>query len=322
MSRSRRFGLTGPIFLLSFVVVFVFQAIALEYLIGPDDVLRVSFWQAPDLDTVSRVRQDGRISLPVVGEVQAVGLTLSQLEERIVEQISIYNKEISQARVEVVEYNSQRIFITGEVYRPGKYTFEFIPNLWEVIREAGGPRERAMLSEVTIIRADQKAGEKITVNLSQALESGDLSTLPMLKPGDTVIVPGLPAESTGTTMDMLGRSVIFIYGQIARPGVYPIDENSTLLQAIAQAGGPAEGADLKNVRVIIRQGRRSAVTKVDIEKHTRLGVPSDFALHPGDTVVVPKRSGLWRGVWSGMTQIVTVTSGLFGIIYVIDWLSN
>jgi protein involved in polysaccharide export with SLBB domain len=244
------------------------------------------------------------------------------LEDRVVEQISIYNKEISQARVEVVEYNSQRIFITGEVYRPGKYTFEFIPNLWEVIREAGGPRERAMLSEVTIIRADQKAGEKIAVNLSQALESGDFSTLPMLKPGDTVIVPGLPAESTGASMDMLGRSVIFIYGQIARPGVYPIDENSTLLQAITQAGGPVEGADLKNVRVLIRQGRRSAVAKVDIEKQTRLGNPPDFLLHSGDTVVVPKRSGLWRGMWSGMTQIVTVTSGLLGVIYVINWLSE
>jgi polysaccharide export outer membrane protein len=322
MPRSRRTGSAGLVFILICVVLFTAQAVALEYVIGIDDVIRVSFWQQPDLNTVSRVRQDGRISLPVVGDIQAAGLTSGQLEERIVEEIGIYNAVISQARVEIVEYNSQRVFVTGEVYRPGKYTFEFIPNLWEVIREAGGPREGAMLSEVTIIRAQEGAGQKMTVNLSQALESGDFSALPALKPGDTVIVPGRPSEATGGTIDMLGRSVVFVYGQVVRPGVYPVEENSTLLQVLTQAGGTTEQADLGKVRVLIRQGQRSSVARIDVTEHIRRGDPPDFPLHAGDTVVVPKRSGLWRNIWNGTTQFLTFTSGVVGFIYLIDWLRD
>ena len=320
MPRSRRSGPVGFLFILICLTLFVVQAVSLEYIIGNDDVIRVSFWQQPDLNTISRVRQDGRISLPVVGDIQAAGLTIGELEENIVGEISIYNTVISQARVEVLEYNSQTVFITGEVYRPGKYTFEFIPNLWEVIREAGGPREGAMLNEVTIIRAQQGAGEKMTVNLAQALESGDFSPLPALKPGDTVIVPGRSSETAGGTIDRLGRSVVFVYGQVVSPGVYPVEEQSTLLQVLTQAGGATEEADLRKVRVLIRQGEKSSVARVDVEQHIRQGDPPDFPLHAGDTVVVPKRSGLWRNLWQGTSQFLAITSGVVGFIYLIDWL--
>ena len=320
MPRSRRSGPMGFIFILTCLALFAAQAVALEYVIGIDDVIQVSFWQQPDLNTVSRVRQDSRISLPVVGDIQAAGLTIGQLEENIVGEIAIYNAVISQVRVDVLEYNSQKVFVTGEIYRPGKYTFEFIPNLWEVIREAGGPREGAMLSEVTVIRAEEGAGEKMTVNLSQALESGDFSRLPSLRPGDTVIVPGRASEATGGTIDMLGRSVAFVYGQVVRPGVYPVEESSTLLQILTQAGGVTDQADLSKVRVLIRQERASSVVRVDVEEHIRRGDPPDFPIHAGDTVVVPKRSGLWRNVWTGTTQFLTFTSGVVGFIYLIDWL--
>jgi len=322
MPRSRRSGPVGFVIILICLGLFAAQAVALEYVIGVDDVIRVSFWQQPDLNTVSRVRQDGRISLPVVGDIQAAGLTIDQLEENIVGEITIYNAIISQARVEIIEYNSQRVFVTGEVYRPGKYTFEFIPNLWEVIREAGGPREGAMLGEVTIIRAQEGAGEKMTVNLSQALESGDFSRLPALKPGDTVIVPGRPSEAAGGTIDMLGRSVVFVYGQVVRPGVYPVEETSTLLQVLTQAGGVTDQADLSKIRVLVGQERTSSVVVVDVQEHISRGDPPDFPVHAGDTVVVPKRSGLWHNVWNGTTQFLTFTSGVVGFIYLIDWLRD
>jgi polysaccharide export outer membrane protein len=319
MSWARRYGLIGFICSVIMASLFPLKAFSFEYVIGTDDVLRVSFWQQSDLNTVTRVRQDGSISLPVLGEIDAAGLTISQLERSIVAGISIYNKEISQARVEVMEYNSQKVYVTGEVFRPGKYTFEFIPNLWEVLREAGGPRERALLTEVTIIRADQEGGEKFIVNISQALEAGDLTQLPELKPGDTIIVPRLPAESAGTQVDILGRSTVFVYGQIARPGVYPIEEGTTLLHVVTQAGGPTEMADLKNVRVLVRQqDNRTSVATVNMAKHMKKGDPPDFLLHPGDTVVIPRRSGLWSGVWGGMTQVFAVTSGILGIFYIVD----
>jgi len=322
MRRARRCGRNCLLFSVIFLALFAFQALALEYIIGTDDVLQISFWQQSDLNTIARVRQDGKISLPVLGDVQAAGLTLEQLEMEVVRGISIYNKEISQAMVDVLEYNSRRVFVTGEVYRPGKYSFEQIPNLWEVIREAGGPRERAMLSDITVIHAAADGGQKISINLAQALDEGDFSKLPQLKPGDTVMVPSLPGESAMGGADLLGRSVVFIYGQIARPGVYPIEDGSTLLQALTQAGGTTPEADLKNVRVLMKQGTSSTVATVDVEEHIRKGNPPDFPLHAGDTVVISKKSGIWRGLWSGMTGVAAFTSGVVSLVYLIDWLAN
>lgn len=304
------------------VAFLALQAGALEYLIGPDDVLRITFWQQSDLNTTTRVRQDGKISLPVLGEIEVVGLTPGELEENIVKRISVYNKEISQARVEVVEYNSKKVFVSGEVYRPGKYAFEFIPNLWEVLREAGGPTARAMLTEISVIRGGEEAGKRISVNLAQILEKSDFSKLPVLKPGDTVIVPAFSVEGVPAAAELLGRSVVYIYGQIARPGVYPIDEESTLLQAITLAGGPTPEADLKNVRVIMKQGSRSTVAKVNVERHLRQGSPPDFPLHPSDTVVVPQKAGTWRSIWRGVSSVMTVTSGVLGIFYIVDRLTD
>lgn len=315
LKRCSCFGFSLSLLLLGLLAL---QAIAQEYRIGPDDVLRISFWQQPDLNTVARVRQDGKLSLPILGEIVAVGLTIRELEEKIVKGISVYNKEISQARVEVVEYNSRKVFVTGEVYRPGKYTFEFIPNLWEVLREAGGPTERAMLSDISVIHAGEEAGKRTKVNLSQALEEGDFSRLPELKSGDTVIVPASPTEGAPASAEVLGRSVIFVYGQIVRPGVYPIDRESTLLHAITLAGGPTADADLQDVRVLLKQGTKTTVARVNLEKHLRLGDPADFPLRPGDTVVVPKKAGAWRAVWRGLTGMFAVTSGILGVLYVVD----
>ncbi|KPL18894.1 MAG: hypothetical protein AMJ92_05755 [candidate division Zixibacteria bacterium SM23_81] len=318
----------GRVMLLEFsltvflMTVLAFQAAAREYIIGTDDKIQISFWQQPDLNTTVRVRHDGKISLPLLGEVEAAGLTPKELEEKVVKGISVYNKRISQARVEVLEYNSRAVFVTGEVNRPGKFAFEFIPNLWEVLREAGGPTGRASLTEVSVIRGGEEAGRKISVNLAQVLEKGDFSELPELRPGDTVIVPAFPVEGTPAPAELMGRSVIFVFGQVARPGIYPVEEKSTLLQAIGLAGGPAPGADLKNVRVVMKQGVQSTVAKVNLDKYLHQGNPPDLLLHPGDTVVVPEKSGVWRKAWSVMTNVAAVTSSVIGIVYIVDRLKE
>ena len=81
------------------------------YKIGLEDLIRITFWQQPELNTTARVTQDGKINLPVIGEVQAGGLTTEELSKTILEKISFYNRSISQATVTVIEYNSQKIFI-------------------------------------------------------------------------------------------------------------------------------------------------------------------------------------------------------------------
>ncbi len=109
-----------------------------SYEIGPGDVLEIRFWQDHTLDATVRVRQDGKISLDVAGEIDAAGSTTAELEKKIVKQISRYNSAISQAVVRVTEYNSLRVFLSGQIRNPGKFSFEKIPDLWTIINEAGG----------------------------------------------------------------------------------------------------------------------------------------------------------------------------------------
>ena len=133
--------------------------VAEGYIIGPGDVLEVKFWQDSTHDATVTVQQDGKISLDIIGEVDAAGLTTTELEKQIIRQMSRYNKAISQVVVRVSSYGNLKVFISGQVQSPGKYTFEVIPDLWTIINEAGGITETGDLTHVTIIRGGERSGQ-------------------------------------------------------------------------------------------------------------------------------------------------------------------
>lgn len=298
---------------------------AQEYTIGSEDVLNISFWQQPDLNSVVRVRQDGKISLPVIGEIMAAGLTPAGLSRKIVENISFYNKNISQATVVVMEYNSQKVFVEGQVNRPGKYSFESVPNLWEVIREAGGPTEAADLSAVKIIRGGEEAGKSLKVNLAEMLQKGDLSKLPKLKIGDTIEIPRsiLSYGVEGVTPSFSGRNIYYIYGQVQRPGVFPLEERVDLLDAIVLAGGPTTSADLKEVKVLIKGATYSSVVKVNLEDFSSSGKPSRFLLHPEDTIIIPQRKGSFLSrVWGFSRDLIPLSTAIISLYLLMDRLDE
>ncbi len=289
---------------------------AQEYVIGQDDVLSIQFWQQPTLNTQVKIGQDGKIALPIIGSITAAGLTPTQLGKKIVEKISIYNKGITQATVVVTQYGSKKIYLTGQVLAPGKYTFEAIPNLWKAILEAGGPTQTAILSGVTIIRGE---GEKpIVVDLTKFLETGDSSLLPALRSGDTVYIPGL---STGRGSTELGGKRVYLYGEVARPGAYASEKNLSLLAAIVMAGGPTPEAKLREVTIISQGIPYSRVAKVNLEEYPS-GVPSPFLLRPGDTVFIPRRSSFWGGFWGTTRDVIGILGTLSGIYLLVDRLSR
>lgn len=285
----------------SLVIIFIFLcdiSIAQEYKIGPEDVLAITFWQQPQLNTNVRVSQSGDIVLPVIGNITAAGLTPTQLSAKIVDKISVFNRNISQASVVVNQYGSKKIYVTGHVMNPGKYTFEVIPDLWKIILEAGGPAETAILNQVKVIRGGTEAGKIITVDLTEFLGEGDLSKLPSIYPGDTIKILGLagpvegaaPLPTGGVTEAQVEEDVIYIYGQVARPGGYRFTRNMDLLEAIIIAGGPAQTAKLEEVKVITRGNPYSSVATIDLKKYAKLGTPAPFLLNPGDTVYIPQKS--------------------------------
>ncbi|MCX6826428.1 MAG: polysaccharide biosynthesis/export family protein, partial [candidate division Zixibacteria bacterium] len=211
---------------------------AQSYEVGSEDILEIKFWQDRTLDAIVKVRQDGKISLDIAGEIDAAGLTTMDLEKRIVKQVSRFNSAITQAVVRVIEYNHLRVFVSGEVRSPGKKTFEKIPDLWTIINEAGGVTEFGDLSRVLIIRGGTESGKIEVVNVSALVVSGKMKDLPEIRPGDTIEIPRTPAGLPATTMGSQSsqKGLFYIMGEILRPGAVTLEKNTDLLDAVALAG--------------------------------------------------------------------------------------
>ena len=313
-----------------FLVLILFSGslFAQEYKIGAEDVLAVSFWQQPQLNTNVRVSQDGTIALPVIGAITAAGLTPTELATKIVGRISLFNRNISQASVVVAQYGSKKIYVTGHVMQPGKYSFEVMPDLWKILLEAGGPAETAKLDQIRIIRGGADAGKTLTVDLTEFLGEGDLSRMPPIYPGDTIHIPGVSQQTAGgeasgpggITSTQVDEDVVYIYGQVARPGGYQFTRNLSLLEAIIIAGGPTPVAKMDEVKIIMKGDRYSSIATINLESYSRHGAPAPFLLNPGDTIFIPEKKQsaivqtLQRGILYEVMR-VALTAGTSMLIY-------
>ena len=159
-----------------------------DYVIGADDVLTVMFWRDKDMSADAIVRPDGKITLPLINEVQAAGLTPDQLRERIVVEAGRFVEDPSPSVI-VKTINSRKVFITGEVEKPGPYPLTAPTTVLQLIATAGGLREYAHKQDLVIMRMD--SGRQITFPFDYAsvAKRKKLHQNIFLKPGDTVVVP-------------------------------------------------------------------------------------------------------------------------------------
>jgi polysaccharide export outer membrane protein len=158
------------------------------YLIGTDDMLSIMFWKDRDMSTDVQVRPDGRIALPLLNEVQAAGLTPDQLRQQIMEESKKY---IEDANITVVvrQINSRKVFITGEVNRPGPYPLTSATTVMQLIATAGGLREFANSKKIVIMRKENGKPISLAFNYKDVVSGKNLTQNIELKPGDTVVVP-------------------------------------------------------------------------------------------------------------------------------------
>ena len=159
-----------------------------DYVIGPDDVLSVVFWRDKDMSADVAVRPDGKISLPVINEVIASGLTAEQLRARIAEAAS---KFVTDPTVSVVVkgINSRKVFITGMVAKPGDYSIPGRTTVLQLIAMAGGLHEFADAKNISINRFENGRQLSLKFNYKDVSKGKNLRQNIELKPGDTVIVP-------------------------------------------------------------------------------------------------------------------------------------
>ena len=157
------------------------------YVIGATDVLQISVWKEPEISSTVTVRPDGRISLPLLDDVQAAGQTPVELGKTITARLE---KFISNPKVTVVvtQPNSNKIFIVGQVMRPGAYSL--LPNMTvlQAISTAGGINELANGKKTMVLRHENGKEVKYPFNYKAALK-GDMNQQLQLKAGDTILVP-------------------------------------------------------------------------------------------------------------------------------------
>ncbi len=160
-----------------------------DYRIGVNDVIDVHVWKEPELSRVVPVRPDGKISLPLIGELRAHGRTASELHDLIATRLKAY---LLQPAVTVIiqQINSQRYFVMGEVQRPGPYPLNLPTTLIEALAMAGGFREWARTDRISIIRpTDKNKTERIYFNYKDWAKKKQQAELLELKNGDIIVVP-------------------------------------------------------------------------------------------------------------------------------------
>jgi polysaccharide export outer membrane protein len=272
------------IVLLAFVLPFI-ATIALaqerigashkEYLIGADDLLQISVFQLPDLNTTARVSGEGYISLPLLGKLKAAGLTVSQLEEKIKSLLSRGYVNNPQVTILVREYHSARISVIGAVKNPGVYELIGRRTLLELIAAAGGLTEEAGKTLI-LIRTAEGGGFKVKVNLKKLINEGDTSLNYVLSPGDVVSIP---------REEMIN---IYVSGEVNSPGevTFRLSDEPTVLQAIAKAGGLTDKAAKTRVKIIRTNEEGKKITiKVNL-KDIMSGKKEDIPLFPNDVIMV------------------------------------
>jgi len=159
-----------------------------DYVIGPDDVLTIIVWREKDISGDVAVRPDGKISLPLVNDVLAAGLTPEQLRSQLTE---AFGKLFEEPAVSVVvkAINSRKVFVTGQVGKPGPYPLMGPTTVVQLLATAGGVLEYADTENISILRTENGKPMRYRLNYKDVSKGKNLKQNIELKPGDTIVVP-------------------------------------------------------------------------------------------------------------------------------------
>jgi polysaccharide export outer membrane protein len=246
-----------------------------DYTVGAQDVLTVTVYDQPDLSGKFKVEADGAFTFPLVGRVPAAGQTLHTIEAELTKRLSDGYLKNPQVTVAVESYQSQRIFILGEVRAPGSYTLSGDMTLIEALSRAGSTTPAAS-DQILIVRpAPGKATGPTMPDLAsdstvlkiniRDLQEGDLTKNAALRDGDTIVVPKAQA--------------VYVFGQVKAPGAYAVSKGTSVLQALSLAGGVTDRGStgrVKIVRTVEGKNREIKAKLTDV-------------VEPGDTLIVGER---------------------------------
>jgi len=159
------------------------------YLIGDDDILEINVWKEPELSKTIPVRSDGKISLPLVGELQAAAKTPVQLEDEITNRLRNFITEPA-VTVMVQKINSLKFNVMGEVIKPGSYSLTTTTTVVDAIATAGGFRDFAKKKSIYVLHQNPDGTEaRLSFNYTEFIKGKNPRQNVRLQPGDTVVIP-------------------------------------------------------------------------------------------------------------------------------------
>ena len=255
------------------------QPASAEYKIGAKDLLEISVLGVPEISKlVVRVSEEGRITLPMLGEVEVGNLTKFEVEKKLTVLAGEKIVLKPQVTVHILEYLSRRVSVVGAVAKAGPYELLGRQTVLSVLSEAGGLTRDAG-EEIIVIR-QLPAGDStaIRIPIDDLFVKGDAKLNLVLEPGDVINVP----------IDKV--VAVYVFGQVRNPGALQVKRSSipTLTQAIAQAGGFTDRASRKKVQI-----RRKDVSGKELEISVNVrdilkGKKKDIPLQENDTIYVPE----------------------------------
>ncbi|MHB0999894.1 MAG: SLBB domain-containing protein [Armatimonadota bacterium] len=264
------------IVLLSFSIV---DCYAQDYVIKSGDTLHITVLDEADLTKNAVVDPQGNITLPMINQIKAAGLTTIQATEQIAAKLKQFIKN-PQVSVELVESAKIQVTVSGEVKSPGIITLSNGARLLDAITSADGYTQTADLSNVTISNTGNTAASTV-IDLNKFLISGDVSVNVLVKNGDTIVIPTKETAIIGT---------VSVLGAVRQGGQHNITNGMTLREAVMLAGGPTDLADLKNVTV--RHEGTADIITIDYTKASAGEATSNPALKPGDVIYVSAKGQL------------------------------
>src|SRR5258708_3839445 len=282
----------------------------ISYLLGPEDQITVRVFAANDIpDKPVQIDNDGSVTLPMIGSVHAAGLTVQQLEDNMVIAYKKYFKD-PQVTVQVNDFRSQPVSVAGNVTKPGVVQLRGNRNLMEVIGQAGGLRADAgdsvlitrNLSEGPIPLAgaftDPTGKYSVAhINIRTIMSGKDPEANIQIKPHDVITIPR--------------ARLVYVLGNVGRPGGYVMteNENMSLTQAIALAGGMEQNGSLNSARVLRSDGGATRQQiPANVKKIMENKAP-DLQLQPDDILYVP--NSLSKQVSSrGVEAAIGIGTGL------------
>jgi polysaccharide export outer membrane protein len=242
------------------LIGFTVPVFGLDYLIGSQDILKISVFEYPELTTETRVSEEGKITFPLLGEIDAKGLTARQVEKNIAGKLIGGNfVKDPQVSVFIQQYHGRKVTIIGEVNKPGQYEIIGPTTILDIVSQALGMNQNSGYL-LTVFRKNLTASgqisvNKLTVDIDRLLNGGDLSQDIELQNSDVIYVP---------------KSIFYIYGEVNRPGAYRLEKGITVKKAIALAGGLTPKGSQRRIEITRKLNESETSLIAEIDSYVRL----------------------------------------------------